>query len=175
MFCSRQLIRPVVLCSPSPQGFYLSPGCWCLELASPSSRWGKPHLPGHPASHYDSCRTSRRSHANLKWKLAAGVLRKKMWMQRVSLFSRLRSYRVFPKLSSKAHFSLRTPGPPLVERAPPAAPAPPCLPGDAMAKSETWKDTHTHTHDTDCFPESKKARAAHITMHLHIMYAPVWR
>lgn len=44
-------------CSPSPQGSYQSPGCWCLGLASQSSQWGRQHLPGHLASHYDSCST----------------------------------------------------------------------------------------------------------------------
>lgn len=45
-------------------------------------------------------------------------------------------YLVLPKLSSSAHFILLAPLPPLVDRAPPPAPAPPappCLPGDAMA------------------------------------------
>lgn len=48
-------------------------------------------------------------------------------------------YLVFPKLSSRAHFILRAPLPPLVERAPPPAPVPPCLPGEAMVRSWTLK------------------------------------
>lgn len=56
-------------------------------------------------------------------------------------------YRVFPKLSSRAHFILRAPLPPLVERAPPPAPVPPCLPGEVMVQSwtlKTPKESHVH-------------------------------
>lgn len=55
-------------------------------------------------------------------------------------------YLVFPRLSSRAHFILLAPLPPLVDKAPPEFPPPaaPCLPGDAMATRCT-KDIPTKT------------------------------
>lgn len=51
-------------------------------------------------------------------------------------------YLVFPKLNSRAHFILRAPLPPLVDKAAPELPPPaaPCLPGDAMATRYIYKD-----------------------------------
>lgn len=59
-------------------------------------------------------------------------------------------YLVFPKLSSRAHFILLAPLPPLVDKAPPELPPPaaPCLPGDAMATRCT-KDIPTKTDDIE--------------------------
>lgn len=61
-------------------------------------------------------------------------------------WSSFKCYLVLPKLSSRAHFILLAPVPPLVDKAAPEFPPPavPCLPGDAMA-TRCRKDIATKT------------------------------